>query len=65
MSGFGSGIWRSGDGIEEAGELLRGFVGEALEFGGDAALDVEFEVGGAGAIGLERRGESARHTHGY
>lgn len=47
-----SGFW-GGDGVREAGELLRGFGGEALELGGDAALDVELEVGGAGAVGLE------------
>lgn len=55
MGGFTARGFGGGDGFGEAGELLGGFGGKALEFGGDAALDVELEVGGAGAVGLGER----------
>lgn len=49
---LGRGVGRSGDAGLEVVEGLRGLGVEAGELGGDAGLDVQFEVVGAGAVGF-------------
>ena len=52
MRGLGAGVGAVGDFLFELVEGAGLFGFEAGELGGDAGLDVEFEVFGAGAVGL-------------
>lgn len=52
VAGFSAGVRGGGDGGFELGEGFGGFGLEAAELGGDARLDVQFEVFGAGAVGF-------------
>lgn len=55
MRRFGAGVGGVGDFLFEFTEGAGVFGFEAGELGGDAGLDVEFEVFGAGAVGLQIR----------
>ena len=52
VDAFGGGIWGGGDAVFEILEILGCFGVETCEFGGDTGLYVQFQVFGAGAVGL-------------